>query len=242
MRRRWWIGGLLTICALAGATPGLADSGYGDGGYRRYGPDNSVRLRLGLFTPDGKGDYFRDTRVDFTGDAKDLEDAVGGVDYELRLAHNLGLLISTDFFEGRNDQSYRDFEDNRGHNITHTTTLDITPVTAGLVVHLAPEGAPIVPYVGAGGGVYAWRLREKGDFIDFGDPNLTVFHDKLEADGAALGYYLQAGLDVPVSPYFSIFGEARWDRADDKLNRDFDGFGTIDLSGRRVMGGVAWHF
>ena len=151
-------------------------------------------------------------------------------------------MISADYFEGQQDQSYRDFEDNHGNRITHTSTLEVSPITAGLVVRLAPPQSPIVPYVGAGGGLYVWRYEESGDFIDFGGSTLPVFTDTLEEEGSVLGYYVLAGLEVPVSSNFSIIAEGRWDRADDELSGDFEGLGTLDLSGRRVMGGLAWRF
>src|SRR6185503_17844912 len=210
-------------------------------GYDRYGADQSFRLRLGMFTPDGEKSFFEDTARDFTGDPQDFEDVVGGVDYIFGMQRTFGLMLSADYFEGQQDQSYRDFVDNRGNRITHTTTLEITPITAGIVVKVAPEDSPIVPYVGAGGGIYAWRYREAGDFIDFG-ANREVFSDTLEDTGAALGYYVMAGLEVPLSSYFSFLAEARWDRADDELGGDFADLGVIDLSGRRVTGGLAWHF
>lgn len=244
MRQRWWVGSLalLLLGVVAGARPGVADSPYDDVHYERYGPNNAIRLRLGVFTPDANDAYFRGVKDEFTGDPQDLQDAVGGFDYELDVSRHLGLLFSTDYFQGRMDNSYRGYVDDRGHRITHQTSLEITPVTAGLVVKLAPEQAPVVPYIGGGGGLYWWRLRESGDFIDFGTQNLDVFHDTFEDSGGVLGYYLVAGVDVPISPYFSVFGEARWDRAHDELGQDFQDFGTLDLSGRRVMGGVAWHF
>jgi opacity protein-like surface antigen len=244
MKRSWWVGATVLVCLTAAALPAEAQR-YGRGrgrGYEHYGNQQSVRLRLGLFTPEGDSDFFDDTAFDFTGEPKEFEDAVAGIDYVFDVQRNVGLMLSADYFEGQQDQSYRNFEDNHGNRISHTTTLEVTPITAGLVVKLAPEHSPVVPYVGAGGGIYAWRYEESGDFIDFNSPSRSVFSDTLEDTGAALGYYVMAGLDVPVSPYFSIFAEGRWDRADDELGGDFEELGTLDLSGRRVMGGIAWHF
>ena len=240
MKRSWWVGGALLVC-LAAALPAEAQR-YRHERYERYGNQQSVRLRLGLFTPEGDSDFFDQTAFDFTGEAQEFEDAVAGIDYVYQMQSNFGLMLSADYFEGQQDQSYRDFEDNHGNRISHTSTLEITPLTVGLVVRLAPERSPVVPYVGAGGGIYAWRYRESGDFIDFGGSTLPVFSDTLEDTGAVLGYYVMAGLEIPISPYFSVFGEGRWDKADDELGGDFDGLGTLDLSGRRVMGGLAWHF
>ena len=243
MKRSSWIGAALMVCLVAGALPAQARSRYDrDDDYRRYGNEQSFRLRLGMFTPEGDSDFFDDTAFDFTGDVDEFEDVVGGIDYVFNLQRHLGLMLSADYFEGQQDQSYRNFVDNRGNRITHTTTLEITPVTAGIVIKLAPDDSPILPYAGAGGGIYAWRYTEAGDFIDFGGTGLPVFTDTLEDTGSALGYYFLAGIEVPLSSYFSVFAEGRWDRADDELGGDFEELGTIDLSGRRVMGGLAWHF
>lgn len=232
MMRRSLVGAALALCVL-GAAPALA----------AVGPDHSVRLRLGLFTPEGEGQYFEGKKLDFTGDADDFEDVAGGIDYMYHAGSRFRFVLSGDVFEGQTDQRYLDFEDNFGNPIEHTTTLEITSVTAGLQVPLAPRGAAVVPYIGAGGGVYTYRLEERGEFIDFGG-NLEIFPATLEAEGSVLGYYLLAGLEVPIGPYFSFFAEGRWDRADDELGDDFDDpqFGTLDLSGRRIMGGIAWSF
>ncbi len=242
MKRSWWVGGALFVLLAAAALPAEAQPQPYGRGYERYGNQQSVRLRLGLFTPEGDSDFFDETADDFTGEAEDFEDIVAGVDYVFGLHRHVGLMLSADYFEGQQDQSYRNFEDNQGNRISHTTTLEISPITAGIVVRLAPEQSPVMPYVGAGGGLYVWRYEESGDFIDFGGVTLPVFTDTLEDDGAALGYYVMAGIDVPLSPYFSLFAEGRWDVADDDLGGDFAELGTLDLSGRRVMGGIAWRF
>ena len=230
MMRRTLVSALMALSVLA-VTPAFA----------RVGPDHSVRLRLGLFTPEAEGQYFEEKESDFTGDTDELEDMVGGIDYLYRAGSRFRFALSGDVYEGQVDQSYRDFVDNFGDDIRHTTTLEVTSITAGIQVPLAPEGAGVLPYIGAGGGVYTYRLEESGDFIDFGG-DFEVFPATLEAEGSVLGYYLLAGLEVPISPYFSFFAEGRWDRADDELGDDFEDFGTLDLSGRRVMGGVSWSF
>lgn len=228
MARGTWVSCAAILLALA-AAPAAAQ-------------DQAFRVRLGLFTPDLDSEYYTDKERDFTGDLDDLEDMVGGVDYEHRFGERVSLLVSADLYEGQVDQSYRDFVDGFGDDIFHTTTLEIIPFTAGVKVELAPARSPVKPYVGAGGGLYTWLLEESGDFIDFGSPGLDIFDTTLSAEGAVFGYYLQAGLDVPLGPYFSLFAEGRWDRAEDELGDDFEGFGDIDLSGRRVMGGLAWKF
>ena len=234
MKRRSLVGAALAVCLL----------GAGAAQAQRFGPDHSIRMRLGLFEPDGDGEYFEGAFDEFTGDTGDFEDLVGGMDYTYALNPHLRFMVSGDFYEGQSDQSYRDFEDNFGNVIEHTTTLEIVSFTAGVQVPLAPEGFPVVPYVGAGGGLYTYYLEESGDFIDFGTSDLEIFSATLSAEGSVLGYYALAGIEVPIGPYFAFFAEGRWDWADDELGQDFDDpvFGTIDLSGQRVSGGILWRF
>ena len=230
--KRGALGWGLVIVALAAAAPASA----------QLGPQHSLRLRLGILTPEGDSEYFTEAEADFTGEVEDLEDFVGGMDYRYDYGGHVGFMVSGDLYEGTWDRSYRDFEDNFGEEIQHRATLEIDSLTAGVVVDLTPEGFPVVPYVGAGGGLYLYRLEESGDFIDFTDPDLEIFDAELVAEGSTFGYYLMAGLEVPISPYFSLFAEGRWDFAEDDLSEDFEGFGELDLSARRIMGGVSWSF
>ena len=230
--KRGALGSVLVVAALAAAAPASA----------AIGPEHSLRLRGGVFTPDGDSQYFTEAEQDFTGKVSDLEDFVGGIDYRYDFGGHVGLMISGDVYEGTWDRAYRDFEDNFGNEIEHRASLEIDSLTAGVVIDIAPERSPVVPYVGAGGGLYSYRLEESGDFIDFTSPDFEIFDAGLVAEGETFGYYFLVGLEVPLTPYFSIFGEGRWDNAEDELGEDFDGFGDLDLSGRRVMGGISWSF
>lgn len=230
--KRGALGTFLAIALLAAAAPASA----------QYGSEHALRLRAGVFTPDGDSEYFTEAEQDFTGRTDDLEDFVGGIDYRYDFGGRVGLMVSGDVYEGTWDRAYRDFEDNFGDEIEHRASLEIDSLTAGVVIDLAGERAPVVPYVGAGAGLYSYRLEESGDFIDFTAPGNPIFDAELVAEGETFGYYFLAGLEVPIGPYFSLFGEGRWDNAEDELSEDFDGFGDLDLSGRRILGGVAWRF
>lgn len=230
--KRGALGSVLVVAALAAAGPASA----------AIGPEHSLRLRGGVFTPDGDSQYFTEAQQDFTGKVSDLEDFVGGIDYRYDFGGHVGLMISGDVYEGTWNRAYRGFEDNFGNEIQHRASLEIDSLTAGVVIDIAPERSPVVPYVGAGGGLYSYRLEESGEFIDFTTPDFEIFDAELVAEGDTFGYYFLVGLEVPLTPYFSIFGEGRWDNAEDELSEDFDGFGDLDLSGRRVMGGISWRF
>jgi hypothetical protein len=233
LTRRWLLTSLLT--AVAFAAPAMADRWVD-------GRDNEIRLRLGVFTPRGDGDYFLDKKDDFTGDAQGLEDATYSVEWLRNVAPALDLSIGAGGYEGAQTQRYRDFTDNRGNSIFHDTTLEVQQFELGLQLRLAPRDAPIVPYLAAGGGWYAYTLTESGEFIDFTPPPATIFDDEFIAEGDALGYYLAAGLKARLGRDWGLFAEARWRKADDELSGDFSEFGTLDLSGREISAGVSWHF
>lgn len=204
--------------------------------------EQSVRLRLGSFRPEGDSRYWDDKALEFTGKASDFEDAIGGVDYQLALNPHVALLFSGSSYEGQLRQSYLDFTDSRGDEISHQATLEIASLTAGVVFHLTGRNAVIRPYLGAGGGLYAWRLEEDGRFIDRTPPPPTIFRADSVAEGEAYGYYGLAGFEVPIGRSWGFFAEGRWHKVDDELTDDFSDFGTIDLSGRDVSAGVSYRF
>jgi hypothetical protein len=227
-RRNWW---LVVAAAAVLVMPETA-----------HGQDHSLRFRLGLFTPDGDSRYWDDKRFDFTGEAGDFEDVMVGFDYMVGLGVRTLFMFSLDHYSSSLDQRYRDFVDELGRGIVHETSLEITPLTVAAVFDLAPSRSPIKPYAGIGGGLYFWRLREVGDFIDFGFEPPEIFFGRFEDSGQTLGYFFLLGVEVPLGPFFSFLAEGRWDRVDDRLSGDFDGLGTLDLSGRRLMGGISWRF
>ena len=223
--------GLLAVAALP------ASAQYRHHAYYGSNWDGEFRLRVGAFEPDGDSAYWDGIRRDFTGSStRDFQAPDFGLDYLLPLNGPLARIFSGSVYQGTSTNSYRHFD----HRIRHDTTLDIGSLTAGLLIHLAPRNAPVQPYIGAGGGIYPWRLKESGDFIDLNTANHSIFSADLKADGTAFGYFGVVGLEVPISRRVNLFAEGRWTQVDDDLNKDFDGFGKIDRSGREVAAGISW--
>ena len=223
----------LSIAALAifVALPAVAQRGYG---YE----SGTFRLRFGEFTPSGEGDYWIDKRIDFTGDEEDFGDDFFAVDYVHPVGPRLGVLLSVGSWESDLAQEYDDFVDPDGFGIFHTTSFELTSLEAGIVWSFTDRGAAISPYLGIGGGYYDWSLTEDGEFIDFTD--LSIFSDRFTDSGDTFGWFWVAGLDVPLGESFSIFAESRWTDLDDDLTGDFEGLGTLDLSGNTIAFGVGW--
>jgi len=230
---------LLVFAALAVlvAMPAAAQRyAYGD----NY--ENQLRFGVGTLEPRGDGRYWQDVESTFDGSAKDLRSGTLGVDYLHQIAPQLWLLVGGEFFSGDSDFAYRDFVDQSGRDIIHTTSLDTSTLNVGLELDLAPRRSPVVPYIGAGGSAIAYRLREHGDFVDFSGPNLHVFGDRFKDDGVGYGWFATAGLDIRLNRGFGIYAEGRWQRADVDLRGDFRGSGSLDLSSTAVKAGVSWRF
>lgn len=215
---------------------------YGRRYYDNYGGgDGEFRVHVGSFRPTGSSEYWSSIRNDFTGaDQSDFENPSFGIDYLLPVNDRMSVIFSGSWYEGTATNSYRNYLDNFNDRIRHDTTLDIGSATVGLFFHLLPRGAAIQPYVAVGGGAYPWRLEERGDFIDLGNPNLPVFRARLSSSSTAFGYYGLVGLEAPITRRVSIFAEGRWTKVDDNLKDDFEGFGKLDLSGREIAAGLSW--
>ena len=230
--------GILTLALLlAPGSAGAQSEFYGPGA-----PRNILRFAVGLFSPTGDSAYWNDKEAEFTGDAGDFEDLSVGFDYMRMFNERIGLLVSTEFWEGSTDQSYLEFSDQNGAPIRHTTTVDLFSLNVGVLVYLGPSSWPVIPYLGAGGGLYLYDLDESGDFINFAFEFPVVFTDTFTDDGSTFGYYGQAGLQVPLGETWSLIAEGRWQWAEAELGGDFDGFGDLDLSGSELRLGVCWKF
>jgi len=231
---------LYRVLALAIALGTLSAAGVEAQGNWQPGDFGAVRFRLGLFEPEASSQYWDDTFEVFTGSAADFEDFIFGVDYLWRNSRQGGLLFGVSFYEGRTTQAYRDWVDADERDISHTTRLQLNDLTAAYVLRFGRKG--IRPYVGGGAGLLWWKLTEEGSFIDFGDDDLPVVYAAYRSDGTTWELFALGGVDIPLGYRWSFFFEGRYRWAEDELDRDFAGFGTIDLSGIELTGGFSWNF
>jgi len=206
------------------------------------GDFGSVRLRLGLWEPEGDSEYWDDTFAVFTGSAGDFQDLTFGFDYLWRASANSGLQFGTTFYSGQATQAYWDYVDLDGFDISHGTSLDTWDLNALYVFRYGDWSSPIIPYAGLGGGILFWSLEEAGDFIDFSTPENEIYFADYYAEGWTWEALAMVGVEVPLGFRWSFFGEGRYRYAEDELGDDFSGFGTLDLSGWEFAAGFAWNF
>lgn len=253
MKKTLVIGAALAALFLAAAPALAAEPRY----YPREspaasppGPDaGQFRIKLGMFNPDGESNYWTDENFAyFTGDISDFDDLYGGLDFLWSASKNISIVLSLEFYEGEVLQAYQPLPEPYPDlsDLSHTSRLEMTPLTLGVLFFPAGRHAGLVPYLGAGGGLYWWEYSESGDFCYFdvpGDPScVEALGQTYVAEGVEAGWFAVAGLDIPVTPAWSVFGEAKWMSATADLGDDFEGLGELDLSGVAYMAGFSWRF
>jgi hypothetical protein len=236
MMRNHWFGTIGLVIAVAMLSAGSA----GAQGNWQPGDFGAFRFYVGLFEPQGDSTYWNDTFDVFTGSPSDFEDWVFGGDYLWPNSKQTGALFGASYYQGRATQAYLDWVDADGQDISHTTELALSDLTAAYIFRFGRHN--IRPYLGGGAGLLWWNLREQGYFIDFADEELPVVYASYQSDGITWELIALAGLDFRIGYRSSVFVEGRYRWADDELNNDFAGFGTIDLSGMQFVGGFSWSF
>ena len=123
-----------------------------------------------------------------------------------------------------------------------TVSLKLFPFRRGRQVgDYAWIRSRVVLYLGGGiGGTY-YQLKQKGDFVDFGDETIMgdeiIFESVIESDGFVFSKHAFVGLDFKLSKNFGLVFEGRYHWANATLKEDFEDFDPIDLNGARAMAG-----
>ena len=205
------------------------------------GDSGSVRFRLGLFEPQADSSYWDEKFDVWTGSGEDFQDLVWGVDGLWMVGPTLGFQLGSSWYGGTTTQSYRDWVDDAGRDISHRTELTTWDLTAA-VIFKPFRGSTVRPYLGIGGGLLSWRLLEYGDFIDFGGDG-SVVYGSYRDDGTTFMAVGIAGLEFVSRSGWSFLVEGRWREAETSLG---GGFGSLnqrlDLSGLELSAGIAWNF
>lgn len=248
------IGATAFACALAllGVRPANAQGTGGDGFLFRP-PAGTVAVRGGFDLASAGSDVFTFVTSELTVNRRDFSAPAVVFEVTHKVSPRMDLVfgVATSRSSTRSEyrptaEAPRGYADNNNLPIEQTTSFQRVPLTASLKMYLGDPGRSIgrfawipkryAPYVGAGGGAMWYRLRQEGDFIDFG--TLRVFPDTFDSDGWAPTVQAFAGTDVSLSARFAVSIEGRYQWARATLSRDFSGFDRIDLAGFSVSSGI----
>jgi opacity protein-like surface antigen len=195
-------------------------------------------------SPEGDSDIFRQNEDELTFEVDDLNGfgATFGYDHFIGEYVNIGAAIA--FYENDSTGEDREFELGNGDPILRNIRLRIVPLEANVRILPLGRELAVIPYIGAGAGVYFWEYEEVGDFVLDRFTNPTVTTGSAFSDGADFGWNIHGGVQFPISRSAAIAAEIKWTKVEGDLDTEgFDpGFEPIDLSTITYSGGVSFWF
>lgn len=238
---------LITASLKACATAGVAGLVVGFVAPAAASAQQSLNFTIGAFTPRG-GDCLGSRCPDRTNDdvlannldffdfnIKDFRGPTVGAEYLVGLGNSFEAGLGVGFYTRTVPSVFLDLINSDGSEIAQDLKLRVIPFSA--TVRYLPmgrnNGLGIQPYIGAGVGVFAWRYRESGQFVD---ANNVIFADTFTGSGSVTGPIVLGGVRFPIGSV-GVGGEIRWQKAEGNLPADQSFAGSkIDL------GGITYNF
>ena len=208
---------------------------------------SGLDIRLGAFKPRANSNLFLDDESLYFVAKDDWVGFTGGAEYNHVLAKNIEVAVHVDGYSKTIDTSYRDWTRPEGGDIFQTLRLQIVPF--GLTLQFVPTGkrTKVAPFLGGGIDLFYYKYEEWGDFIDFFDPDLTIYSDHFISDGVTFGFHAAGGVRIYLNRDFALVvrGAYQWAEAD--MGGDFSPtepglINRLDLSGASVTFGVHLRF
>ena len=209
-------------------------------------PDGTIGIRGSWVAGRNGSDWYDFVSDQLTIEPKDFNAPGFGTDLGITLTDRIDLMIGFDYSQSTTNSEYRRYVDNNRLPIEQQTLLRGANIGGGLKFALTERGREVgrlawvprkvVPYVGAGGGMMWYQVRQTGDFVDYVD--LSVFPDVFESDGWTPSVHILGGVDVRVLRRAYVSFDARYLWASGDLGRDWIDFDPIDLSGFRLSAGI----
>lgn len=236
------------------------------------GFSNTVSFRLNYFVPSAQSDFWKVEFENMNYKKSNFQDSSFGFAYEYFMTQQLSLVFNLDTFSKNKAGFYKDYvgyqfdedafafpNDYEGDFTPgHRLNVSITPIQVSLKI--APFGRRIklIPYFGAGGGMYLWSVRMQGDMIDFSDeyvyddpdfgevPVYPIYAvDALEGENfgkIGFGYHVFGGFMFPVANRMTMDVEFKFNSAKAKFTEAFEGFERFDIGGLQFSIGINYWF
>jgi hypothetical protein len=175
-------------------------------------------------------------------------------DVSWHLTSWLDVMFGTGYSGREVESEDRFFEDSLGNPVVQYTRLGQVPLLFSAKLYPLGRGKQIgkyawirkavVPYIGGGIGATWYQLKQEGEFVDTGDPNVEadeiIFKDVFVSSDWAFAQHVFVGLDFKLTRSFGLILEGRYDWAEAEVKGSFVGFDPIDLDGAQILIGVSW--
>jgi opacity protein-like surface antigen len=216
-------------------------------------PRLSVGFRGGWAFNRSNGEIYDFLTDELTLSNSDFDAPAFTVDFSCRLTSWLDLVFGVEYSGRKQKSEDRNFTEVNGSPIVQTTRLTQVPLTVSLKIYPIGRGEQVgqyawirkavVPYIGGGIGGTWYELKQKGDFVDKGDPGLGdefIFSDEFTSDEWTFAQHVFAGVDIKLTRSLGLILEGRYYWANADVQGDYVGFNSIDLDGARAMIGFNW--
>ena len=212
-------------------------------------PRVTLAVTTGLAKPDESSDLFTFSREQLTVGKGDFTSGLIGGEVGVRVWRELDVMVGLDYAGRSVSSEMRDWVTQDDQPIPQTTEYERWRLTGGVKAYLLSRGRSIseyawipstwAPFVGGGVGVTWYEFVQHGDFVDY--QTLDIFEDRFVTDGRGTTLWAGGGVDVTLAPHFVFRAEGRYFWGSAAVdNRVFQGFEDIDLSGYRLMLGLAF--
>lgn len=229
---------------------------------------DTVSFKFNYFVPRANSDLWTDEFDLMDFDKSSFHSTSMGFSYEYFLRQEISFLISIDSYSKKKRGDYMDyvgdtideedwaFDYGSGFAVQHTFDISITSLQ--LSGKLTPLGRRerLIPYIGAGIGLYLWHLRIFGDWIVFSESELfydsdiddyvigypIYFANAREDNKLSFGYHAFGGVMIPVTNRLSVDIEFKYNFVDGDLTEDFEGWEPFDLSSYQIALGISYWF
>lgn len=213
-------------------------------------PRAVIAARASWFMAGANSDFYDQVTHDLTLEKSDFNTGAFAFEGGYRLSDRVDIVGGFDFANMSQTSEDRDEEELLPNGsrvpIQQSTELHQSNITASARFALVPRGHAVsrlawipnafVPYVGAGGGMTKYSLRQNGDFVDFVDHH--IFPDTFRSEGWAPTFHVFGGSDIQMYKRLMLTLEARYSWSTADLESDFVGFEPLDLGGLRLGAGI----
>lgn|GEM_PF-1226186 len=202
---------------------------------------------IGLQRLNAESDFWDDNFANFKASPSQLDSFTLGVDFIKHLDLHNAVMLSGNLYMNSFSEPSRNVLNRSGNPLEHHLDLNTFSLTAGYLFYPAGTLKPVIPYLGAGGGLYAGQVRSyrrsfTTDDCDEDGNCTTRFIDSTDSSFLTFGYFALAGLEVPVSSHMAFLVEGRYTEAHANLGGDFKDNRHLDLSGEQYIAGLAVRF
>jgi opacity protein-like surface antigen len=222
--------------------------------FRFEPPRATIGIRGGWSFNRAEGEIYDFLTSELTLEKSDFSGPSVIFDFSGRMTSWLDAVFGIGYVGSTRESEDRNFVDGFGLPILQSTRLTQVPVLFSLKLYPIGRGEQIggyawirkrvVPYLGGGIGATYYELKQEGDFVDKGDPNVmgdeTIFTDVFVSDGWGFSQHVFLGLDVKLTRNLGLILEGRYDWAKADIKGSFVGFDPIDLNGAKLLIGVNW--